>query len=191
MGLDCSYTSFNVPHYRSDYPSRFGRFSWYYELVSRGRALYVTDDETIFFGFSPSWTKGRNGCLQRASIVLRPEIVRGGESRLAAWVAAVAALTGKVIVKHIDEEQSLAMQKHGLRQYLEGEGWDDYAIEDDPTFPEVILETQNVSEVPEKYARNPIRDDVVNGRYALLAEESLLFHTPPTKEGYWPYSTLG
>lgn len=182
MGFDCNYTSRDVPHFRSDFPSRFGRFPWYYELVSRGRAIYISAPKDVFFAFSPSWSPGVNNSLQRSSIVLRPEIKTGEEQRLVDWVNLVASKTGKVIVKHIDEEQCQKMKELGLRQYNRSEGWDDLAREDDQTYPEVILDTRVISTEPEDFARNPIRNDVINGRYALLAEESLLVHKPHTKE---------
>ncbi len=89
---------------------------------------------------------------------------------------------GKVVVKHVDDNQNLVMNRAGLRGYRNAEGWDNGAREDDQTYPEVILDTRNIYVDPEEYARNPIRMDVINGRYALLGEESTLVHTPPTKE---------
>lgn len=168
FGLEISYAVTDVPPYTKEEPHLFGRFPWYYDLVSRGRAFYVHSPESFLFGVALSWTKGVNGCLRNRVAILRPEVAEDKFGRFVDFVSQLRQqLQTGVVVKHVGEDLANRLCKEGFRYYNDDEGWSDLAKEDDQTWQEVVLDMDAARSAPEDSARGAIKNDVHAGRYSL------------------------
>lgn len=142
LHCEFSHTPPQAPSYDSASPHIFGRYPWYYELVSRGRALYVHNRHHFFCGVSLPWRDGVNQCLASRWVVLRPE-VNGSVDHFVKFVTLLAARSGKsLVLKHVREELAIKLLGNGFRRYRGTEAWDALAPEDDQTCDEVIIDCE-------------------------------------------------
>jgi len=157
MGCEFSYVPSDIPAYNSSSPNMFGRFPWYYELVSRGRALYVNLPGQFFCGVSLPWDKGINGFLTNRLIVLRPE-VNGSLDGFLTFTKELAKQSNyPLVLKHVQSELAERLINHGFRYYGYNEGWDDSAREDDQTFDEVVINLEETLKHPPALQRTRSR----------------------------------
>lgn len=157
MRCEFSYVPSDIPAYNSSSPNMFGRFPWYYELVSRGRALYVNLPGQFFCGVSLPWDKGMNGFLTNRLIVLRPE-VNGSLDGFLAFTQELAKQSNyPLVLKHVQSELAERLINHGFRYYGYNEGWDDSAREDDQTFDEVVINLEETLKHPPALQRTRSR----------------------------------
>lgn len=154
LRCEFSYAPDAIPRYETRSPHLFGRFPWYYELVSRGRALYMHMPNEFFCGISFPWKPGVNGFLKKRLILVRPE-VNGSIKGLVEFAHTLAECSNSsLVLKHVHEETATRLLDHGFRYYAQGEGWDENAIEDDQTFDEVIIDIAETLKAPPHLQRS-------------------------------------
>lgn len=154
LQCDFSYSPMYVPTYDRQEPHLFGRFPWYYALVSRGRSIYIHKKQNFFTGLSLPWGDVRDNFSNNSIVLLRPEIY-GETDNIVTFVRQVSEKTGcSIIVKHIQEGSATRLIESGFRYYHDNEGWNSSAQEDDQTFPEVIVDLQETLSKPPTLQRS-------------------------------------